>query len=121
RDLAVVEDPEEGPISRFFHLPRSSGELAVRRDLVEVITQQSCGLVPLAREAGSDGLNALTIITAHIDEREGTDYRSRVDAFRRHCAREDLSLALAMTDVKGDRSRRPHEQVDPDLYLRVVE
>jgi 4-hydroxybutyryl-CoA dehydratase/vinylacetyl-CoA-Delta-isomerase len=26
-----------------------------------------------------------------------------------------------MTDVKGDRSRRPSQQVDPDLFLRVVE
>jgi 4-hydroxybutyryl-CoA dehydratase/vinylacetyl-CoA-Delta-isomerase len=26
-----------------------------------------------------------------------------------------------MTDVKGDRSKRPHSQSDPDLYLRVVE
>ena len=26
-----------------------------------------------------------------------------------------------MTDPKGDRSKRPSEQVDPDLYLRVVD
>ena len=26
-----------------------------------------------------------------------------------------------MTDPKGDRSRAPHEQSDPDLYLHVVE
>ncbi|MGB4182456.1 MAG: 4-hydroxyphenylacetate 3-hydroxylase C-terminal domain-containing protein, partial [Dethiobacteria bacterium] len=26
----------------------------------------------------------------------------------------------AMTDPKGDRSKRPHEQADPDLYLRIV-
>ena len=27
----------------------------------------------------------------------------------------------AMTDVKGDRSKRPAEQRDKDMYLRVVE
>ena len=26
----------------------------------------------------------------------------------------------AMTDPKGDRSLLPHQQTDPDLYLRVV-
>jgi len=26
-----------------------------------------------------------------------------------------------MTDVKGDRSLRPSEQADPDLYVHVVE
>jgi Aromatic ring hydroxylase len=34
--------------------------------------------------------------------------------------KEDLTIALAQTDVKGDRSKRPFEQVDPDMYLRVV-
>jgi 4-hydroxyphenylacetate 3-monooxygenase/4-hydroxybutyryl-CoA dehydratase/vinylacetyl-CoA-Delta-isomerase len=32
-----------------------------------------------------------------------------------------LALAVAQTDPKGDRSKRPCEQTDPDLYLRVVE
>jgi len=34
--------------------------------------------------------------------------------------REDLSLSGAMTDTKGDRSKRPGEQ-DPDCYVHVVE
>jgi 4-hydroxybutyryl-CoA dehydratase / vinylacetyl-CoA-Delta-isomerase len=35
--------------------------------------------------------------------------------------REDLALNCAQTDVKGNRSWRPSQQQDPDLYLRVVE
>src|SRR5258708_7881996 len=35
--------------------------------------------------------------------------------------REDLAVSGAMTDVRGDRSRRPATQADPDLFLRVVE
>jgi len=35
--------------------------------------------------------------------------------------KEDIAATCAMTDVKGDRSLRPSEQVDPDLYLRIVE
>jgi len=33
----------------------------------------------------------------------------------------DLTAAGAVTDVKGHRSLRPHQQVDPDLYTRIVE
>jgi 4-hydroxybutyryl-CoA dehydratase/vinylacetyl-CoA-Delta-isomerase len=33
----------------------------------------------------------------------------------------DLAVSGAMMDVKGDRSLSPHEQVDPDLYLHLVE
>lgn len=30
-------------------------------------------------------------------------------------------MAVAQTDVKSDRSLRPHQQSDPDLYIRIVE
>jgi len=33
----------------------------------------------------------------------------------------DLMLAGAMSDPKGDRSLRPHQQQDPDVYVHVVE
>ncbi|MCK4820362.1 aromatic ring hydroxylase, partial [bacterium] len=29
--------------------------------------------------------------------------------------------ACAQTDTKGDRSKRPHEQKDPDAYVHIVE
>jgi 4-hydroxyphenylacetate 3-monooxygenase/4-hydroxybutyryl-CoA dehydratase/vinylacetyl-CoA-Delta-isomerase len=35
--------------------------------------------------------------------------------------RNDWTAAAAQTDVKGDRSLRPGEQKDPDLYVHVVE
>lgn len=35
--------------------------------------------------------------------------------------RKDLALCVGQTDVKGDRSKGPSQQVDPDLYLRVVD
>ncbi|MBI3743926.1 MAG: gamma-aminobutyrate dehydratase, partial [Chloroflexi bacterium] len=38
-----------------------------------------------------------------------------------HCADNDLAVAVAQTDSKGDRSKRPSEQSHPDYYLRVVE
>ena len=34
---------------------------------------------------------------------------------------EDLVVDGAMTDPKGDRSKAPHAQDDPDMFLRVVE
>jgi len=33
----------------------------------------------------------------------------------------DLTVDGAMTDPKGDRSKAPHQQADPDMYVRVVE
>ena len=34
---------------------------------------------------------------------------------------QDLTLAVAMTDAKGDRSLRPHEQANVDSYVHIVE
>jgi len=41
--------------------------------------------------------------------------------FIKYFQQNDLVGNAAMTDVKGDRSLRPHQQADPDLYLHVVE
>ena len=34
---------------------------------------------------------------------------------------KDLRAAEVITDAKGDRSRKAHEQIDPDLYVRIIE
>ena len=34
---------------------------------------------------------------------------------------KDLALGIAMTDAKGDRSKRPHEQANVDSYVHIVE
>jgi len=39
----------------------------------------------------------------------------------RHARDNDLRAAEVITDAKGDRKRKAHEQDDPDLYLRIVE
>lgn len=38
----------------------------------------------------------------------------------RYVLDNDLRAAEVITDPKGDRKRRAHEQDDPDLYVRIV-
>jgi 4-hydroxybutyryl-CoA dehydratase/vinylacetyl-CoA-Delta-isomerase len=73
------------------------------------------------RSPGLDAFNALAIVTRRIDRERGTDYRARLDAFQREVQEHDWAVSGAMTDPRGDRSRRPSQQADPDLYLRIVE
>jgi 4-hydroxybutyryl-CoA dehydratase/vinylacetyl-CoA-Delta-isomerase len=68
-----------------------------------------------------DAVGALAEITHLADAEHGTEYAPRLAAFVERGADDDLTCAVAMTDPKGDRSRRPHQQADPDQYLRVVE
>lgn len=72
------------------------------------------------RSPGLDAINALAVVTHACDRARGTPYHSRLLAFVERIQRDDLAVSGAMTDVRGDRSRRPGQQVDPDLFLRVV-
>ena len=55
-----------------------------------------------------------------MDKNMGTDYLPRVQKFHDHCREGDLAVAVAQTDVKGDRGKGPGDQAHPDYYVRVV-
>jgi 4-hydroxybutyryl-CoA dehydratase/vinylacetyl-CoA-Delta-isomerase len=67
-----------------------------------------------------DAFNALYSVTFEIDEAHGTGYHERLKAFLAERQRRNEVVGGAMTDVKGDRSKPPHAQDDPDLYVHVV-
>ncbi len=122
RDLAVVHDPQtDEAISRYFHLPRSSDDLLKRSQLIETATSLGRTLVVLIKEIGSDALFALHMVARRMDDALHTAYLSRVRQFYQHCAQNDLAVAVAQTDVKGDRSLGPSQQTHPDYYVRIVE
>ncbi|MFQ5896429.1 MAG: 4-hydroxyphenylacetate 3-hydroxylase N-terminal domain-containing protein [Nitrospinota bacterium] len=121
RELAVGGDPETGePVSRYYLLPRSAEDLLQRSALIERATALGGTLVVLIKEIGSDAIFALRLIARAMDERLGTRYLPRVEAFYRRCRQGDLAAAVAQTDVKGDRSLGPSQQAHPDYYLRAV-
>jgi 4-hydroxybutyryl-CoA dehydratase/vinylacetyl-CoA-Delta-isomerase len=73
------------------------------------------------RYLSHDAFNAIFQATHRIDAAEGTDYHQRFLAYLHRIQDEDLTCAVAMTDGKGDRSLRPHEQRNPEAYVRIVE
>ncbi len=122
RDLVLARDPETGrPTSRYFLIPRSGPDLLARSTLIETVTRVGHSFVPLVKEIGTDALFALMIVSAQVDRATGSRYRERVRRFYERCRDEDLTMAVAQTDVKGDRSLRPHQQPNPDTYVHVVE
>jgi 4-hydroxybutyryl-CoA dehydratase/vinylacetyl-CoA-Delta-isomerase len=59
--------------------------------------------------------------TKRCDDAHGTDYHQRFLAYLHRVQDEDLALGIAMTDAKGDRSKHPGEQDNPDVYVHVKE
>jgi 4-hydroxybutyryl-CoA dehydratase / vinylacetyl-CoA-Delta-isomerase len=113
RGLAVDVDGS----SRYFSIPRTADDLLTRSALIEAATRAGKTLVLLIKEIGTDALFALTALSDTL----GETYASRVAAYFAHCRSNDLALAVAQTDMKGDRSLAPSAQPDPDAYLRIVE
>jgi 4-hydroxybutyryl-CoA dehydratase/vinylacetyl-CoA-Delta-isomerase len=59
---------------------------------------------------------------AKIDDAKGhTEHSDRFTEYLHYVQDHDLSLGIAMTDAKGDRSKKPHQQANPDTYVHIVE
>lgn len=121
RDLAVCIDPRTGEAySRFYKIPETSEDLLKRRELIAAGSRVSGG-PPLIKEIGTDALFALHIVADHTDRHLGTSILPKVRSYFEACRAQDLGFAVAQTDVKGDRGKRPSEQHNPDVYVRVVD
>ena len=121
RPLAVVPHPAGGEMSRYFAFPQNAEGLLARMELIETSTRLGGTVVPLLKEIGTDALFALHLVAHEADRARGTRYLDRVRAYHAHCRDRDLAMAVAQTDVKGDRGAGPADQAHPDYYLRVVE
>jgi 4-hydroxybutyryl-CoA dehydratase/vinylacetyl-CoA-Delta-isomerase len=118
RDIAVTTDPYTGEdISTYFTIQDHPESVLKRHELVKASSRYADGALPFVKDVGTDILNGLKVVSRLMGNRE---YEDRLDTYRRYCAHHDLSMAGCVTDVKGDRSKAPHEQ-SPDYYVRVVD
>jgi 4-hydroxybutyryl-CoA dehydratase/vinylacetyl-CoA-Delta-isomerase len=119
-DLLTVTSHLTGKkISRFTHIHQSVEDLIKKVLMLRLISHEtgSC----YQRCVGFDAMNALYSTTYEIDEVKGTSYFKRFVEFLKYIQSENLMVVGGMTDPKGDRSKRPGEQSDPDLFTHVVE
>jgi 4-hydroxybutyryl-CoA dehydratase/vinylacetyl-CoA-Delta-isomerase len=103
--------------NRMLAVPRSSQDLLNKLEAVRLVCQQTgCAQRYLAGDAFAGVLSA----TQQLDAELQTDYRDRFSAYLEHAWSDDLSVGIAMTDAKGDRSERPTAQANPDSYLHIA-
>jgi len=106
-------------ISRFTHVHQNAEDLLKKIKLLRTLGQKtgSC----FQRCVGLDGINAVFSVTHEIDQKHATNYHKRFLDWLVHIQNENLMVVGAMTDPKGDRSKSPADQPDPDQYVRVVD
>ncbi|MBW2065966.1 MAG: 4-hydroxybutyryl-CoA dehydratase [Deltaproteobacteria bacterium] len=122
QDLLTEKDQDGDRVSFVLKPQRSKEDLLRLREIVKLWARVCLGKPPGAKFVAKDGLNAVTVVSQRIDKKYGTKYAGNVDAYRRHLQKNDLSFAMGLTDVKGDRSLRPSQQKQHrDFYVRIVE
>lgn len=125
-DLAAREEELASPMSkisgkhvnRFLHIAESAQDLVLQNKMQRKLGQLTGTC--FQRCVGMDALNSLHSTTFEIDEKHHTTYHKKLLEFIKQMQEENFVIGGAMTDVKGDRGKAPHEQADPDLFLRIT-
>ena len=119
-DLALATSHLTGrTISRFTHVHQTVEDLLKKIKLLRVLGQKTGTC--FQRCVGFDGINAVYSVAYEIDKKHGTDYLERFKKWLIGIQDSNRMVVGAMTDPKGDRSKGPAEQTDPDQYVHVVE
>ena len=120
KDLALTTSHLTGrTISRFTHVQQGVEDLIKKIKMLRVLGQKTGTC--FQRCVGHDGINATYSVAYEIDQKHGTGYLERFKKWLTYIQDENLMVVGAMTDPKGDRSRPPADQPDPDQYVHVVE
>ncbi len=118
-ELGTAISPYTGErVNRFLHIAQSPEDL-VNQNKMQRRLGQLTGTC-FQRCVGMDAFNSLHSVTFEIDEAHATPYHQRFVDFVRFTQQRGYVIGGAMTDVKGDRSKAPHEQDDQDLYLHIT-
>lgn len=122
-DLAI-EDPDLATawsslshrrVNRFLHITESVDDVVGQNKMQRRLGQLTGTC--FQRCVGMDALNSLYSVTYDI----GTLYHERFKDFLIKMQEMNYVIGGAMTDPKGDRSKGPADQADPDLFVHVVE
>ena len=106
-------------INRFNHLHQDTDDLRKKVKMQRLLGQKTASC--FQRCVGMDAFNSEYSTTYEIDKKYGTDYHKRFVDYLKFIQDNDLIVDGAMTDPKGDRSKAPSKQDDPDFFVHIVE
>jgi 4-hydroxybutyryl-CoA dehydratase/vinylacetyl-CoA-Delta-isomerase len=106
-------------INRFTHIHQSVDDMIKKIKMQRLLGQKTACC--FQRCVGFDTANALYSVTWEIDQKYATNYHQRFKKYWIEVQSQDLFVAGAMTDTKGDRGKRPIDQKDRDAFLHIVD
>jgi 4-hydroxybutyryl-CoA dehydratase/vinylacetyl-CoA-Delta-isomerase len=106
-------------VNRYTHVSRSTDDLVAKAQ-AGTFTAERLGTC-IYRCVGYDAFHSLAATTWEMDKDLGTEYRPRFLEYLNMVQTQDLSVAGALTEPRGNRQKKAIDWPDPDLSLRVVE
>ncbi|NPV70276.1 MAG: 4-hydroxybutyryl-CoA dehydratase [Firmicutes bacterium] len=120
QELFTVKSSINGKVvNRFTHLHQNTNDLISKVKMQRIMGQKTASC--FQRCVGMDAFNAVDTVTFEMDQALGTNFNKKFRDYLEYVQEKDLTVDGAMTDPKGDRSLRPFQLEDPDLYLHIVE
>jgi 4-hydroxybutyryl-CoA dehydratase/vinylacetyl-CoA-Delta-isomerase len=110
REVMTYRTDEGDVAHRVFQIPRAEADLHKRIELMH----------DMSIVGGVTGVFMALMSVKDAVAEVNPQYAENIERMYRHVRDNDLRAAEVITDPKGDRSRRAHEQDDPDLYVRIV-
>ena len=116
--MTAVQRTSGRCVNRMLHVSENSQDLLYKLEAIRLACRTSgCAM----RYLSHDAVNAIFQATLVCDAGKGTDYHQRFVAYLHAMQEKDYTLGVAMTDAKGDRSKRPYAQSNPDAYVHIKE
>jgi 4-hydroxybutyryl-CoA dehydratase/vinylacetyl-CoA-Delta-isomerase len=118
-DVATAHSPLiDAPVNRFLHIVEGPQDLLAKHAMQRRLGQLTGTC--FQRCTGLDVISVMHSITFDVDREHGTGYHARYLDFLKQAQAHNILISAGMTDPKGDRSKPPSQQADPDLFLHVT-
>lgn len=104
--------PDPGAVSPLTSIPRSAQDL---RDQIPALHESG-----MMAHVTYTSIMTLTTAAGQLGD-VAPEAVERIQAYVEDAQRRDIRITQCITDAKGDRSRPPGRQDDPDAYVRVVD
>jgi len=107
-----VYDPAPGATSPLMTVPRSADDL---REMIPILHQAG-----MMAHVTYTSIQTLTTAAGRMTDVKPA-YIENMKSYIDNAQSADVRITQCITDAKGDRSRPPAKQDDPDAYVRVVD
>jgi 4-hydroxybutyryl-CoA dehydratase/vinylacetyl-CoA-Delta-isomerase len=120
RDIMSCYSPlVDDTVNRYTHVSASVDDL-IKKAEAGTFTAEMLGTC-IYRCVGYDAFHALASTTWEMDKELGTEYHHRFMEYLKMVQSKDLSVAGALTEPRGVRSKKTLEWPDPYLSLKIVD